>query len=125
MGFVESIKTCFSKYFVFSGRATRSEFWYFGLFFFIGGFFILTLDGLFFPDFFPDPINYGPLEVIYSLGMFIPYISVAVRRLHDVNRSGWWYWIQGTIIGIFFPFLYWMIKPSDNSANKYGPKPAK
>ena len=130
MGFVESIKTCFSKYFVFSGRATRSEFWYFLLFLVIGD--ILTI----FVDFSLNPelleietewYDIGPTGVLGTIFLFatwIPLLSVAIRRLHDVNRSGWWWLIPITIIGII-PFAYWLLKQSDTNSNKYGPKPVK
>ena len=131
MGFVESIKTCFSKYFVFSGRGTRSEYWYFQLFvwssFFIEPILILLslsiagetyTAGLFILDFL-----IGIFRIIFVVS-FIPGISAAVRRLHDVNRSGWWWFIPLTIIGSI-PYLYWMTKRSDTGANKYGAKPAK
>ena len=122
MGFVESIKTCYSKYFVFSGRSTRSELWYFVLFLVTGGLSVGIIDVLFYPDISLDETTL--LDNIFIFGTIIPSISVCVRRLHDVNRSGWWYFIPLTIIGII-PYLYWMVKPSDTSNNKYGPKPAK
>ena len=122
MGFVESIKTCFSKYFVFSGRATPSELWYYVLFLTTCGFSVGIIDVLVYPDISLDESTL--LDDIFVYSMIIPFASVMVRRLHDVNRSGWWYFIPLTIIGIF-PYLYWMVKPSDNSTNKYGPKPAK
>ena len=61
----------------------------------------------------------GPWEIIVILIMLIPFTSVSIRRLHDVNRSGWWFLIQFTIIGLI-PFYYWMVKPSDANSNKYG-----
>mgnify|MGYP001095547436 CR=1 FL=1 len=123
MGFVESIKTCFSKYFVFSGRATRSELWYFFLFWLIGIFLAIIGDLVLNPELLEND-DIGPFEIIFFLVAWVPYLSVTFRRLHDVNRSGWWALIPLTIIGII-PFYYWMLKPSDTSANKYGPKPAK
>ena len=129
MGFVESIKICFSKYFVFSSRSTRSEYWYFSLFWVIGVIIVVLVDFALNPElleletaWYDQPI--GPVELIFNLAVIVPYISVTIRRLHDVNRSGWWWLIPITIIGII-PYLYWMIKPSDTSTNKYGSKPAK
>ena len=123
MGFIESIKICFSKYFVFSGRATRPELWYFYLFYIIGIFLAVLGDLALNPELLENNET-GPLEIIFILVTLIPYLSVNIRRLHDVNRSGWWWLIPITIIGII-PYFYWMIKPSDTSTNKYGPKPAK
>ena len=68
MGFGESIKTCFNKYATFSGRASRSEFWWFQLAFFLSFF-----------------------TIIGGLILLLPNMSVTVRRLHDVGKSGWWY----------------------------------
>ncbi|MFM9940543.1 MAG: DUF805 domain-containing protein [Hyphomicrobiaceae bacterium] len=70
MSFMDSIKTCFSKYFDFSGRARRSEFWWFMLLYLI--------------------VSIIPIVQIAVLGMIIPIIAVTARRLHDTDRSGWW-----------------------------------
>ena len=76
MTFQESITTCFKKYADFSGRASRSEYWWFILFYFLasGACSIIsqTLGGLF------------------SLAVLLPSLAAASRRLHDTNRSGWW-----------------------------------
>jgi uncharacterized membrane protein YhaH (DUF805 family) len=76
MTFQDSISTCFKKYVDFSGRATRSEFWWFVLFIFVISC-ILNI------------ISYS-IAAIFSLAILLPYIAVGVRRLHDTNRSGWW-----------------------------------
>lgn len=77
----EAVKICFKKYFDFKGRASRSEYWYFVLFIVIGyaiGFgLIFAASQLFW------------LLAIFILAVIIPWISVAVRRLHDINKSGW------------------------------------
>ena len=104
MGFIESIKTCFSKYFVFSGRATRPEFWYFYLFYIIGIFLAILGDLALNPELLEND-EVGLWEIIFILIMLIPFTSVSIRRLHDVNRSGWWFLIQFTIIGLI-PFYY-------------------
>lgn len=76
MKFQEAIKTCLSKYADFDGRAKRSEYWWFYLFV------ILTCIFLTF-------IN-KTLGSIFYLGMILPLISSATRRLHDIGKSGWW-----------------------------------
>ncbi len=88
MGFTEAIKTCFSKYAAFNGRASRAEYWWFILFGILGG--LIPIVGLFF-----------------ALAVLVPTIAVAVRRLHDTNRSGWWLFIVllpivGAIVLIVF-----------------------
>lgn len=114
MTFLEAIKICLlKKYACFEGRARRSEYWYFSLF---TGCFSITVnvEGL--------GIVSIILSSIASLVFFIPSLSVCVRRLHDVNKSGWWYLIAFTIIGIFY-LLYLMVKEGDHGDNQYGPDP--
>jgi len=69
-----------TKYAIFSGRATRSEFWYFILFSTIISLVLTIVDSV---------LGIAFLGTIYSLGVFLPSIAVAVRRMHDVNKSGW------------------------------------
>lgn len=78
------------KYAVFSGRARRKEYWMFYLFNLI--FFIAAsaLDTLIFGIAF---IGFGPLYVVYALAVLVPGLAVAVRRLHDVGKSGWYYFV--------------------------------
>ncbi|MBS1170992.1 MAG: Integral rane protein [Burkholderiaceae bacterium] len=89
MTFTESIKTCFSKYANFKGRASRSEYWWFALFIFLVGL-ILSI------------INRNIANVFY-LGTLLPSIAVATRRLHDTNRSGWLQLI------VLIPVIGWLI----------------
>ena len=126
MGFGQSITTCFSKYATFAGRASRSEFWWWVLFVFILSFISNVLDGLF-DTTYGAPLGSGeiPVGVIYtivSLVVLLPGISVAVRRLHDTDKSGWWWWLNilcfiGTIVLIVF---YLMDSGPDN---RYGASP--
>ncbi|MEM9259592.1 MAG: DUF805 domain-containing protein, partial [Bacteroidota bacterium] len=97
---IEYFKLALSKYAQFTGRSRRSEYWYFTLVNILisVGFNILTAItemGLF-----------TMLGSLVGLALFIPALAVAVRRLHDVGRSGWWYLIIFTGIGIFV-VLYW------------------
>lgn len=112
MDFGTAIKTCFAKYATFEGRARRSEFWFWTLFNFIVG---LVFGWI--------PIIGQIIGCIISLALFIPSISVAVRRLHDTGRSGWWWWIG------LVPFVGWIIllifycQDSQAEANEYGANP--
>ena len=115
LSFNEAVGTCFRKYFDFSGRARGSEYWYFFLFSFILGIIVTILDINLFGNNWED---YGPLYIITTLGLFIPSISVATRRLHDSGKSGWWQLLYFTIIGIFL-VLYWLIRKGDANKNSY------
>ena len=81
ISFPDAVKICFKKYFDFKGRASRTEYWYFTLFIVLGyaiGFGLI----------FVVPILFWAL-IIFIIVIFIPWISVAARRLHDINKSGW------------------------------------
>ena len=104
MDFATSIKTCFSKYGVFSGRASRSEFWWFALFGFIGGIVTLVIDVMVLGY---SSESYGPTNIIFSVVTFLPYLSVGARRLHDINKSGWWQLIVLTVIGSILLIIWW------------------
>jgi uncharacterized membrane protein YhaH (DUF805 family) len=102
------------KYAVVSGRARRSEYWYFVLFNLII-FIILTIIDY--------AINSAILSTIYSLAVLIPSIAVAVRRLHDTNRTGWWLLIGLIPIIGFIVLLIFMVQDSQKGENQYGPNP--
>ncbi len=115
MTFAEAVKSGFSNYAVFTGRASRSEYWWFYLFTFaMNVIFEVAIDVM------EDPIAVGILIVAaISLAMVVPSIAVAVRRMHDGDRSGWWLLIAFTIIGIPV-VLYWLIKKGTDGPNRFG-----
>lgn len=114
-------KVVFENYANFSGRARRSEYWYYGLttiIIFIIAAIIDNVTGLAF-----ETIGYGPVYLVYALLTFIPGLAVTVRRLHDVGKSGWFYFIVLLpIIGAFW-LLYLLIKEGDQGTNQYGSDP--
>jgi uncharacterized membrane protein YhaH (DUF805 family) len=85
----ESIKTCFSKYADFSGRASRSEYWWWFLFVVL----VSAATGL---------IS-DKLTAVFSLAVLLPGIAVSVRRLHDIDKSGWFLLLN------FIPVIGWVI----------------
>jgi len=111
MDFGKSITICFSKYSKFEGRAQRSEYWWFYLFTWV-----LSLGG----SIMDNMTSSG--EVFYwitAIVTFTPAIAAGARRLHDVNKSGWWQLISLTIIGII-PLLIWMASEGEKKKNQYG-----
>ena len=76
MTFQESVKVCFAKYADFTGRVSRSEYWWFFLF-------ILLVSAA-------TSLFSNTLSALFSLATLVPSIAAAARRLHDTNRSGWW-----------------------------------
>jgi uncharacterized membrane protein YhaH (DUF805 family) len=90
MGFTQSIKTCLSKYVVFSGRARRSEYWWFVLFVFLVSVGLAILDAVLFGT---DPeTGQGSnlLTSVFQLAIMIPMLAAGWRRLHDTGRPGWY-----------------------------------
>ena len=119
MGFTEAVATCFRKYATFSGRARRAEYWWWSLFATILGAIMYLIDGRVFPSY----TDIGPATAILSLALFLPGLSVTVRRLHDTGRSAWWVLILLVPLIGFFVLLYWTIRSGDPTANAYGPNP--
>ena len=89
MNFAEAIRTCFTKYVDFNGRAKRPEFWWWALFVFLA-------------SLVAQWIGYLP-SLVVSLGTLLPSIAVGARRLHDIDKSGWW-----QLVGLI-PFIGWII----------------
>ena len=104
MDFQTSIKTCFKKYADFSGRASRSEFWWFELFLWIAMIVAAIIDTMMLGYAFED---YGPVYIIYTVVTLLPAVAVGARRLHDINRSGWWQLLYITLIGIILLIIWW------------------
>ena len=105
VNFISAIKICLTqKYAKFSGRASRSEFWYFMLFSFI----VMVLSS-----------GKDALLGIVGLALFIPMLAVSVRRLHDIGKSGLYYLITLIPYLGWFVFFYWMCKASDEYSNDY------
>jgi uncharacterized membrane protein YhaH (DUF805 family) len=94
MGFGEAIRVCLMKYVDFNGRARRSEYWWFVLFALLVGIATAVIDRIVAPEYVAAH-GRGPVGMLASLALLLPSIAVSVRRLHDIDRTGWW-------IGIFY-----------------------
>lgn len=114
MGFGEAVSTCFKKSVVWEGRASRAEFWWFELaqaLIIIAALIIDQIIGTMF------------IYIIAAIALILPSIAVLVRRLHDTDRTGWWYWIQLLpLIGLIV-ILVFTLTGGDEGDNKYGPNP--
>jgi uncharacterized membrane protein YhaH (DUF805 family) len=116
MGFVEAIRSGFSNYVNFSSRAPRSEYWYWTLFAILVGIAANILDTIIFYNIF------SPVSTLTALALFLPGLAVSVRRLHDIDRTGWWLLIAFTIIGLFV-LLYWDCVKGTAGSNRFGTDP--
>jgi len=139
--FLDTLK---NRYAQFSGRASRSEFWYYVLFYVIGSILISFVDSLLGTTYTYEMAtshmatdgteiaaatmtqSIGYLSGIYSLALLIPSIAISIRRLHDTGKSGWWF-LLGVIpivnfIGIFV-LLFFYVQDSQPGENAYGANP--
>ena len=117
MDFGDAIKSCFRNYVTFRGRAPRSEFWYWTLFAVLA-----TLAGQIADTTIVEETGHGLFAPLLSLGLFLPGWAVGIRRLHDIDRSGWWMLIAFTIVGLILLFIWACIKGT-SGANRFGPDP--
>lgn len=114
-------KVVFENYANFKGRARRSEYWYFVLANMIVAIIAMIIDKVAGLNF--EPLPYGWLYIANALFTIVPGLAVAVRRLHDIGKSGWFFLI------ILIPFIgsIWLLvlfcKDSEEGTNKYGPNP--
>lgn len=90
MSFLESIKVCLSKYVVFSGRASRSEYWWFVLFAILVNIVLAILGGAIFGTNPETGENANALNSVFQLAIMLPFLSAGWRRLHDTGRPGWY-----------------------------------
>ena len=116
MNFLESIQTCYKKIFNYKGRASKSEYWWFQLYFTL--FAILTF------YFFENHSFSQALLIVWAFNN-LPLLSAGVRRFHDMNKSGW------TVLFALIPFIGALIVlgmlagDGTKGKNKFGPKPKK
>jgi uncharacterized membrane protein YhaH (DUF805 family) len=115
MGFGDAIKTCFTKYAEFKGRASRPEYWWFFLSYvilYVVAYLLMSASR-----------SFQILLWIVVLAYFLPLLAAGVRRLHDTGKSGWWYFI------VLVPLVGWIILlvllagEGQPVPNEYGPPP--
>ena len=120
--FSEAFPMVMKKYATFSGRASRPEFWYFWLTCFLVNFIFNVIVQLVGPESAASNIV-AIVQGLFGLAIIIPHIAVVVRRLHDTNRTGWWFLI------VFIPLigaiilLLWLASAPTPGTNMYGPQP--
>ena len=109
------MKVVTQHYFDFNGRARRAEFWWYVLVVVIISVILNVVDSIAHLG--------GILGGLFSLAMLLPNLGVAVRRLHDINRSGWWILIAFVPLVGAILLIYWYAQPGTSGANQFGPDP--
>jgi uncharacterized membrane protein YhaH (DUF805 family) len=134
---VDAIKKCLANYATFRGRASRAEFWFFALFIAVVTWIVILIAmfavfaallaaGAFQKGAHPDLAKVWEileLAAIPLLALYLPRISVSVRRLHDTGRSGWHWWLYCVpLVGLVL-FMIWNCERGTKGANRFGPDP--
>ncbi|MDB6060164.1 MAG: Integral rane protein [Verrucomicrobiaceae bacterium] len=110
MTFEESIKTCVTqKYADFNGRASRSEYWWFALCIAIAGLVLSRVS--------------TTLGLLFNLGLLLPSLAAAARRLHDTGRSGWWQLIALIPVLGWIVLIVFLALEGEAQDNQHGPRP--
>jgi uncharacterized membrane protein YhaH (DUF805 family) len=116
MDFQTAVRTVLNKYADFSGRASRSEYWWWVLAYVIAYVVVAIVSGIL-----------GKfamvLPVLLALAVFVPSLAVSVRRLHDVDKSGWWLLIGLVPLVGFIVLLYFTVQQGTSGPNQYGEDP--
>jgi len=117
MNFTEAIANGFRNYGNASGRSARSEYWYWSLFVISTSILAAIVDLLVFPMW-----DIGPVGLVLGLVTLLPDVAVSIRRLHDIDRSGWWLLIIFTLVGII-PLIIWACTKGTAGPNRFGEDP--
>lgn len=114
MGFGQAISSGFSNYVNFSGRSSRSEYWFWVLFVLIADVVAIAIDAA---------IGMQIISSLFGLAVLLPGLAVTVRRLHDLDRTGWWIFLGliplvGAII-----LIIWFCSKGTDGLNRFGADP--
>ena len=119
--FDEAIRRGFQNYAKFSGRATRAESWWWVLFIVLASIVLTVVDtftatmGMFGDS--------GLLGGLFELATLIPSLALGARRLHDINKTGWWLLLWFVLVVGWIVLIVWAVQRGNKGANKYGLDP--
>jgi len=112
MNFTQAISSGFSNYVNFAGRAIRSEYWYWVLFVVIASIVASIIDAV---------LGIRLFNPIFGLAILLPSIAIGVRRLHDIDRSGWWLLLNFIPLIGAIVLIIWFCSRGTEGANRFGP----
>ena len=118
VSFPQAVKLGFKNYFKFSGRATRAEYWWWLLFIVLAGIVLAVVDTL--TGTMGMLVGMWVVQMV-ELAVLVPSLALGARRLHDINRTGWWLLLWFVLVIGWIVLIVWAIKRGDECPNKYGP----
>ena len=118
MDFGTAVTRTFSNYATFRGRAPRAEYWYAVLFYFVAAIGAAILD-----TFIVRSETIAPFSWLMTIGFMLPYIALTARRLHDLDKSGWWQLLAFIPLVGFIVLLVWYCTRGSDLPNRFGPAP--
>ena len=130
-GFVDSVKFGFGRYVTLTTRSSRSEYWWWILFVLSADVIVVVVSSLLFGPSIQQSdtgiarqiYDGGVFAVIFHVVILVPTIAVSCRRLHDIDKSGWWLLLIFVPIFGSFILLYWFVQPGGDSHNRFGTDP--
>jgi uncharacterized membrane protein YhaH (DUF805 family) len=123
MTFIAAVRSVLSQYVEFGGRARRAEYWWFVLFTVLVGVVTSILDLALGTEFEGSIASSGLFSLIANLALLLPSLAVAVRRLHDTDRSGWWILIALIPLIGAIVLLVFFVQDGTPGPNRFGPSP--
>ena len=120
MNMIEAVTSCLRNCADFSGRAIRSEYWYWSLASSVVCFVFGLIDETLNPG--TQLGLFSAVTALVTFGLLLPGLAVSVRRLHDVDKSGWWMLLGFTVVGIV-PLIYWACQRGTVGQNRFGSDP--
>ena len=120
VSFPDAIILGFQHYFDFRSRSTRAEYWWWFLFAVLAVMILNNVDRMI--GTWDAESGFGLISGVFFLVILIPGLALGARRLHDINKSGWWQLIS-LVYFLIIILLWWAAKPSDDGTNKHGPDP--
>jgi uncharacterized membrane protein YhaH (DUF805 family) len=123
VSFPDAVRLGFQHYFDFRSRSTRAEYWWWLLFALIADVILSIVDMII--GTYNVQSNSGLFSGLFGLVILIPGLALGARRLHDIDKTGWWQlmWFGFFLVIPMVILLWWAAKPSNEEANKHGPAP--
>ena len=123
ISFTGAVRVGWKRYFDFGTRSSRAEYWWWVMFVVLADSLLGVIDAL--TGTYDAQTQNGLFSGLFGLFVLIPSFSLGARRLHDINRSGWWQlmWLGAFLIIPAIILIWWATRPGNEGINSYGSHP--